>query len=341
MRLRNSMRSGGGARRSRSRSSIVSRVLPRRDLLRLAHMCTLRAFPPGTQLLNERTPGEFLYLVLRGTVSLTLHDRAGHEVLIGVLNRGDCFGEGPLFGDLFRGATVQSETICYLLQLPLAEVRGAMADSPELAARATGDLSPPAGRKYAWPRAAVQPAFAARARRDRRRCSSRSTTRAGATIIHEGEPGDALYLIESGQVVVERDGQLIAHLDEGDFFGEMSLLAEKPHNADIRAVTPAEVLALPAEDFMPAAPRAAGPGRTAPRGRRAAPRRPARRCGATRRVSTSSRRRSRMGCCAAPMCWCATRNSATTAATSARMPARRATARRAFTPAACCSMGWM
>src|SRR5690242_15513558 len=59
--------------------------VPSRDLLRLAHMCTLRAFAPETLLLNERVPATFLYLVLRGTVSLTLHDRAGHEVLIGVL----------------------------------------------------------------------------------------------------------------------------------------------------------------------------------------------------------------------------------------------------------------
>src|SRR6185295_5422781 len=78
--------------------------VPAHDLLRLARLCTLRAFAPGTSLLNERIPGEYVYIVLRGTVSLTLHDHTGHEALIGVLNRGDCFGEGPLFGDLFRGA---------------------------------------------------------------------------------------------------------------------------------------------------------------------------------------------------------------------------------------------
>src|SRR5688572_14783075 len=87
--------------------------VPPRGLLRPAPLRPLRAFAPGTALLNERVPNEFLYLMLRGTVSRTLHDRTGHEVLIGVLNRGDCFGEGPLFGDLFRGATVQSETVCY------------------------------------------------------------------------------------------------------------------------------------------------------------------------------------------------------------------------------------
>jgi CRP-like cAMP-binding protein/Fe-S-cluster-containing hydrogenase component 2 len=223
--------------------------VPSRDLLRLAHLCTLRAFAPGTALLNERIPNEFLYLMLRGTVSLTLHDRAGHEVLIGVLNRGDCFGEGPLFGDLFRGATVQSETVCYLIQLPLAEVRAAMAESPELSAALRSIyrrrlIESTLGRVPLFSRLSpfvrtelaglLQPHHCERSE----------------LIIYEGEPGDALYIIESGQVVVEHDGQFIAHLDEGDFFGEMSLLAEKPHNADIRAVTPATVLALPVGDFM-------------------------------------------------------------------------------------------
>src|SRR3954470_2954276 len=110
------------------------RNVPRADLDRLIKLCVLRAFTPSTIIVNERTPCDFVYLILRGTARITLHDRAGQEVLIGVLNRGDCFGEGPLFGDLFRGASVQAESICYLLQLPLADVRATMADIPDLAA---------------------------------------------------------------------------------------------------------------------------------------------------------------------------------------------------------------
>jgi CRP-like cAMP-binding protein/Fe-S-cluster-containing hydrogenase component 2 len=225
------------------------KIVPSRDLLRLAHMCTMRAFAAKTLLLDERVPAEFLYLVLRGSVSLTLHDRAGHEVLIGVLDRGDCFGEGPLFGDLFRGVTVQSETICYLLQLPLAEVRAAMADAPDLAAALRSIYR----RRLIESTLGRVPLFSQLSPLERTELSRLLQPQhhdRGELIIHEGEPGDALYIIESGQVVVERAGQLLAHLDEGDFFGEMSLLAEKPHNADIRTVTPAEVLRLPAEEFM-------------------------------------------------------------------------------------------
>jgi CRP-like cAMP-binding protein/Fe-S-cluster-containing hydrogenase component 2 len=223
--------------------------VPVHDLLRLAHLCIMRAFAPGTSLLNERIPGNYLYLVLRGTVSLTLHDHTGHQVLIGVLNRGDCFGEGPLFGDLFRGATVQSETICYLLQLPLAELRKSLAEAPELALALRSIYR----RRMIEGTLGRVPLFSRLSPLERTELAKLLQPRRyerGELIIHEGEPGDALYMIESGQVVVERTGQVIAHLDEGDFFGEMSLLAEKPHNADIRAVTPVEILTLPAAEFM-------------------------------------------------------------------------------------------
>jgi CRP-like cAMP-binding protein len=220
---------------------------PEQALQQLAPHCTLRVFAAGAVILNERAASSFLYLVLRGTVSFTLHDRSDQQVLIGVLNRGDCFGEGPLFGDLFRGATVHAETACYLLQIPIEKVRAIMDQSPGLAAglRATyrqhlvastigrvpmfGDLSP-------LERTNIMPLL-----------QSQHYER-GALIIEQGQPGQALYIIESGQVAIERDGQAVAYLDEGHLFGEISMLSGEPHNADVRALTPTDVLVLPREE---------------------------------------------------------------------------------------------
>jgi CRP-like cAMP-binding protein/Fe-S-cluster-containing hydrogenase component 2 len=218
-------------------------------LQRLAEYATMRAFIPGAILIDERAPGEFLYIVLRGTVCLHLHDRVGREVLIGFLDRGDCFGEGPLFGDQFRSASAQAETICYLIQLPLAEVRTLLAESPELddtlrtiyrqrLVASTLGRVPLFGQLTPLARAEIAEMLI-------QKHYSRSTL-----IIEQGMRGDALYLIESGQVVVEADDRAIAHLDEGDFFGEMSLLMAEAHNANVRTLTPTDVLTLPAESFQ-------------------------------------------------------------------------------------------
>jgi CRP-like cAMP-binding protein/Fe-S-cluster-containing hydrogenase component 2 len=222
--------------------------VPREHLARLADLCVLRAFVPGTSILSERTPCDYVYLVLRGTVSLTLHDRDGHEILIGVLNRGDCFGEGPLFGDLFRGASVTAETICYLLQLPRGKLQSALDTAPELAAA----LRRIYRQRLVESTLGHMPLFARLTPFERARLAALLKPQhygRGARIIREGQVGKALYLIEEGQVVVEQGGQTIAYLDEGDFFGEMALLARSQHGADVRALTPIEVLSLPAEDF--------------------------------------------------------------------------------------------
>ncbi|GAB4162720.1 MAG: cyclic nucleotide-binding domain-containing protein [Roseiflexaceae bacterium] len=223
--------------------------VPQADLSKLCGIATMRSFTPGSLLIDERIPNNYLYLILHGTICLRLHDRAGREVLIGFLGRGDCFGEGVLFDDRFRSASAQAETTCYLLQLPLEQLTTLLDQSPTLATRLQaiyherlvastlgrvplfGQLSPLARAEIAEMLRAVHYAR-------------------GEFIIREGAPGEALYLIESGQVAVERSQRLIAHLDEGDFFGEMSLLTNEPHNADVRALTPTDVLVLPADAFQ-------------------------------------------------------------------------------------------
>ncbi len=217
-------------------------------LARLAACATLRAFTPGSVIANEQHPLAFLMLIVQGSVGLTLHDRAGHEVLIGVLARGDCLGVVTLFGDRFRGATARAETVCYLVQIPLADVRAILSSAPELE-RALRQIyqrrlvEATLGRVPLFSRLSpVERFHIARALRPMQ--YSR-----GAIVLQQGDVGDALYIVMSGQVVVEQNGQAIAYLEEGDFFGEMSLLTRQPHNADVRALTPVEALALPARDL--------------------------------------------------------------------------------------------
>lgn len=224
------------------------RGLPESVLHTLAPYSILRSFSPGTTILSERAASGYLYLVLRGATTLSLRDRNRREVLVGVYSRGDCFGEGPLFGDLFRGAQVKTATICYLLQVPLEVVQTALDQSDEFDARLRtiyrghlvastlgrvpifGDLSPVERSNIAY---LLTPRHYER----------------GATVIAQGQPGTALYLIEAGQCTVEREGELVAQLNEGAFFGEISLLTWQRHNADVRALTPVDVLELPRPAF--------------------------------------------------------------------------------------------
>jgi small-conductance mechanosensitive channel/CRP-like cAMP-binding protein len=77
---------------------------------------------------------------------------------------------------------------------------------------------------------------------------------AGETIVREGDSGDALYIIRSGEVEVvahansARDVH-INSLRRSAFFGEMALMTGEPRTTTVRARTDAELLELNREGF--------------------------------------------------------------------------------------------
>jgi SulP family sulfate permease len=76
--------------------------------------------------------------------------------------------------------------------------------------------------------------------------------RRGEIIFQEGEVGDGIYFILSGYVSVftgSRDHRL-ATFAEGMFFGEMSILEDKPRSATVRAETDTRLLFISKDNFQ-------------------------------------------------------------------------------------------
>jgi CRP/FNR family transcriptional regulator, cyclic AMP receptor protein len=67
----------------------------------------------------------------------------------------------------------------------------------------------------------------------------------GQRALRQGLSGSGLYVILDGSAAVMRDGQPIAHLGRGDFFGEISVLLGGVPIADVRAETLLRCLVLP------------------------------------------------------------------------------------------------
>ncbi|HEV2291179.1 MAG TPA: Crp/Fnr family transcriptional regulator, partial [Gemmatimonadales bacterium] len=77
----------------------------------------------------------------------------------------------------------------------------------------------------------------------------------GSVILFEDDPGDALYIVGSGQVkvvLIGEDGRevILSVLGEGSFFGELALLDDEPRSAHVIAMEDSSVLALRREDFQ-------------------------------------------------------------------------------------------
>ncbi len=74
--------------------------------------------------------------------------------------------------------------------------------------------------------------------------------KSGAVIVREGEPGTRFYVIEDGEVEVNRDGRPVATLGPDEYFGEIALLRHVPRTATVVAKTPVTLLALDREHFL-------------------------------------------------------------------------------------------
>ena len=72
---------------------------------------------------------------------------------------------------------------------------------------------------------------------------------AGSTIINEGDPGDAFYLLESGEAEAVKNDVSVKQYNRGDYFGELALLDDKPRAANVVTKTEVKVARLGRDGF--------------------------------------------------------------------------------------------
>ncbi len=72
---------------------------------------------------------------------------------------------------------------------------------------------------------------------------------AGETIIREGEDGEFFYHVFSGAVDVVKDGRVVARLQAGDFFGEISLVTGEKTGATVVAERESAVILVSSTRF--------------------------------------------------------------------------------------------
>src|SRR5579864_8365195 len=76
---------------------------------------------------------------------------------------------------------------------------------------------------------------------------------AGEIIFREGDLGTEMYIISEGKVEIlnrmGEDDRVLAVLEKGDFFGEMSVLEDLPRAASARALTDTKLLQINGSTF--------------------------------------------------------------------------------------------
>jgi CRP-like cAMP-binding protein len=73
--------------------------------------------------------------------------------------------------------------------------------------------------------------------------------KAGKVLAREGQTGSEFFVIVDGEVSVTKDGTEIRRLGEGDFFGEIALVEDRPRTATVTATTPLRFFVLTRQGF--------------------------------------------------------------------------------------------
>lgn len=75
---------------------------------------------------------------------------------------------------------------------------------------------------------------------------------ANHSIVRQGEPGDAFYVILTGQAKVTSGRKFLGRMLPGDHFGEIAVLDGGPRSATVTSETPMTLLILHRDDFLKA-----------------------------------------------------------------------------------------
>jgi cAMP-dependent protein kinase regulator len=93
------------------------------------------------------------------------------------------------------------------------------------------------------------PLFAGMDKKHRRALAQRADAidvKEGTTLAREGEFAYEFFVIQEGTADVIHDGECIAELRPGDFFGEVGIFASERRTATVTATAPMELIVLTA-----------------------------------------------------------------------------------------------
>gem|GEM_PF-1718683 len=204
----------------------------------------------GQVVIQQGEAGTEFYVILEGEYTVELGDESGQVATTVRLFPGDSFGELALLEDRQRSATVKAVTSGVLLAIPenifaMVFPKGSTARQ-ELTQvmRVVKLLQESEALSYLTP---AQTMAIARAMQPR-------MAKAGDIMIQEGDKtASCAYLIESGDVLVTRHGNMLAgKLSRGNLVGTTALVNNSPRTATVTCATDVTCYALARNDFLDA-----------------------------------------------------------------------------------------
>jgi CRP-like cAMP-binding protein len=115
--------------------------LDEESLDRLATSAEERTFQRGDVIFAEDDEPSELFVVVSGRIAISNRSIDGRESMVALMERGDLFGEMPLFDNLARSAEARALEESELIAIPYDPLRGLYAGNPSLLWKVVGLLA--------------------------------------------------------------------------------------------------------------------------------------------------------------------------------------------------------
>jgi F420-non-reducing hydrogenase small subunit len=237
-------------------------------------------------IFRQGEPGHTMYIVQSGAVEVSRGD-GGREIVLGVLEKGDFFGEMALLSPDVRSATVTATRPTRLLALTrssltervrhdpgvgLCLLKGLIAKLQQARRKilAAVEEDKPLDEEAA-PGESAGGAAAGATETDPLADQWNEDGQSGARelseiwkvspdaleleasqrIFNQGDAGDAMFVIVDGLVEIsDESGSLLGRLGAGEVFGEMAIIADLPRTACAVAMAPTRLIRIPRAAFF-------------------------------------------------------------------------------------------
>lgn len=218
----------------------------------LEHVET-KIFPKGSFICKEGEKGDSLMIIIRGEVAVTKINPEGNEIWVRNLWEGEFFGEFGFFIDQRRHANVKAVTECEILEISRDELEKIFKNHPRLKEVLQNLFK----KRVLDLFLALSPLFSKLNFQEREDLFKRFRlikVPSDTTLFRIGDPPTSLYMIKSGEVEIYTENRLRQKIlldiqKSGNFFGELSLILNRPRMTYAKTTQPSELLELTKEDF--------------------------------------------------------------------------------------------
>jgi CRP-like cAMP-binding protein len=207
-------------------------------------------YPARKAIIRQGERGDRFYIVRQGHVEVIVRNERGVSEVVNRLGRGESFGELALLHDAPRNATCRATVPTEVLSLSRRDFEQLVRARFALREKVDRSIS----RANLLRRMPLFAELGSQQIEHLAACLREETYERDATIIRQGDVGDAFYVIEAGRVrmTFEKDGKdiVVAERGPGEYMGEIALLLSVPRTATVRTLVPTTVLTLRREDFQ-------------------------------------------------------------------------------------------